>query len=79
MLYFCLVIPAGLRSRHREIQMINNQFGRSCPTTLRQQLPCPYQPCYEWRPSNWSTCFLQVHIFTFFCYAFSLVFLPLLR
>lgn len=50
---------SGLRSRHREIQMINNQFGRSCPTSLRQQLPCPYQPCYEWRPSNWSGCYLQ--------------------
>nr|CAH0103778.1 unnamed protein product [Daphnia galeata] len=50
---------SGLRSRHREIQMINNQFGRSCPTSLRQQLPCPYQPCYEWLPSNWSDCFLQ--------------------
>lgn len=50
----------GLRSRHREIQMINNQFGRSCPTIIRQQLPCPYHPCYEWRPSNWTECFLQV-------------------
>jgi len=50
---------SGLRSRHRQIQMINNQFGRSCPTALRQQLPCPYRPCYEWRPSNWSQCDLQ--------------------
>lgn len=50
---------SGLRSRHRQIQMMNNQFGRSCPGDLRQQLPCPYRPCYEWRPSNWSQCNLH--------------------
>lgn len=48
-----------MRSRHREVLMTNNQYGRPCPSVLRQQVPCPYRPCYEWRPSNWTECLLD--------------------
>lgn len=39
--------------------MVNNQYGRPCPSVLRQQVPCPYRPCYEWRPFNWTECLLD--------------------
>ena len=42
--------------------MVNNAYGRPCPSSIRQQLPCPYQPCYEWRPvgsGNWTDCLLD--------------------
>ena len=47
-------------TRSRHIVLPASPTGRPCPLSLSQSRPCPAAACYQWRPSSWSQCQLQV-------------------
>ena len=62
----CQCGKAGLGrnlTRSRHIVVSASATGRPCPLSLTQTKPCPSQPCYQWRPSAWSECQLQVCLY----------------
>ena len=66
----CRCGEAGLGrniTRSRYIVIPASATGRPCPLSLTQTKPCPASACYQWRPSSWSECQLQVEIVMFDC------------
>ena len=62
----CQCGKAGLGrnlTRSRHIVVSASATGRPCPLSLTQTKPCPSQPCYQWKPSAWSECQLQVCLY----------------